>query len=277
MLLVVVVAIIFVVSSNLEEESSTSGAMEHVLDEQTIISQSQLWKEGDGLKIIVIGRLGTGKSTLIRSLFEENGHTVTIALDHGQRKPIFDMKSPVINNVPFSIMMWNHPKAEHISADKVTNLQKCDLILYVIKMSETRFPPQDSIIMKTLLDKTGPEFISKTVFVLTYANQVGSLDERAIYHKTKEILAKKALAWRSMINKKLNEHLKKEWHPEHFVYAGHPIEPMLYDEHWPSKVLATIFDKLDKSKRPALAKACKMYLLESLQGKYDNKPGGCVI
>ena len=274
-----VVVVLFVMTTPSSVSNKESDLPEPVqvnnftLDEQAIASQSQLWKEGDGLKILVVGRLGTGKSTLIRGLFEKDGHIVPLSLDRSRHKPTFDPKSLIVNDVDLLLMVWNHPKLEDVKSNKAGNLQKFDLILYIIKMSETRFPPKDSNIMKTLLEVLGPDFVSKTVFVLTHANQVGSLDDQNIHQKTMSILETKTRSWKQMIIDKLNEHSGVELQPVHFVHAGHPSEPKLYDIHWPSKVLETMFDQLGESKRPALSRACEKYWLSALQGSYE--AGGC--
>ena len=256
--------------------SETIEVVGPLLDAETITLQSNMWKEGDGLKILVLGRLGTGKSTFVQGMFEKTDQAEQSSVDRDRNKPGFSLKSLTVNQVPISVIIWSQPKIEHVDSKKLQELQNYDLVLFMIKMSETRFPPKDSTIMKTILEVLGPKFISKTVFVLTYANQVGSLDAEARFQQTKEILKSKTYDWKNMIIEKLNKHSETELKPSHFVHAGYPSIPMLYEVHWPSQVLETIYDTLEESKRPALARACKEFWLGALEGSYNQTRRSCV-
>jgi len=247
------------------------------LHAETITSQSEMWKEGEGLKILVIGRVGVGKSTFVQGMFEKTEHEEAISVDRDRNKPGFDSHSYTLNRVPISVIQWSHPKIEDVDSNKLQKIQNYDLVLFMIKMSETRFPPKDSIIMKTVLKVLGPEFISKTVFILTYANQVGSLDAKSVFQKTKATLISKTQNWREMIIEKLNKHSETELKPDHFAHAGHPSIPMLYDSHWQSQVLETMYDRLEESKRSALARACEKFWLGALDGRYHQERGSCAL
>ncbi len=254
----------------------TSNPVDNIgITENDIISQSQLWSEDSKIKMLAIGRLGTGKSTLVRSLFGKDGHKSPPTIDESRHKPTFNENSLVINGVPLSIMMWNQPKMDDLNSHSKSELDNYDIILYVIKMSDTRFQPQDGILMRTLIKTFGIRFINKTLFILSYANQVGYLDGKTVYQKTKENLASKTLNWKERIHSKLSEHSGVNLPHVDLVHAGHPLQPKLYDLHWPSKVLEMMFYKLNELKRPALARACEKYMVDALRGKYDDKPGGC--
>ena len=247
-------------TSLLQGENSDDSVQLVEVNEEMILQQSKMWVADDRLKVLVLGDKNTGKSTLIKGLFEKNEETKKFKRDHPEENKVD--KSLKLNGVPISVAIVNLP----LNASE--KLEDYHLIMYTIKATEPRYRPQDSITIAELKEH-GDEVIYKTVFVLTYANDVSELNNKSERLQSKEILTKKITEWENSVNKTLNFKVK----PEQFVLAGHPSEPELYGIHWPSEILAGIYYQLQGAQRHALARACESYWIRSLQG--NREPGNC--
>ena len=239
---------------------NTTASKSHAVNEQVILQQSKTWVADDGLKVLVLGGKNTGKTTLIKGLFEKNENGLKFARNQleDQSKVIKSLK---LNGVPIFVTIMNLP------LNPSEKLEDYHLIMYTIKATEPRYRPQDSIAIAELKEH-GAGITNKTVFVLTYAGEVADVDKGKL-QQSEEILIKTVSKWKKAVNETLNFKVK----PEQFVLAGDPSEPELYGTHWPSEILAGIYYRLEGTQHHALARACDSYWIRSLQG--NREPGNC--
>lgn len=226
-----------------------------LLSKTWINEQQKLWEGSEGLTILVVGRAGTGKSTLINGLFsvEEEQKKPT---SFNQNKPPFVAKKHVINKVPLSLMFWNSPKENSNEVEKVKDV---DLIVYTLKMSDPRFQPEDKKIMRILVEIFGTGFFNKTVFALTFANKVGFVDTHGKHQRNKETIETKKSEWKNMIMATLKELSDAELGSIPVVTVGHRSEPVLFDKLWLTEMLKAFLLQLKEGKHPALVKICEQH------------------
>ena len=224
------------------------------LDRTWINEQKKSWVEGRGLSILMVGRISTGKSTLINLLLGRKKET---KMRLGEKKPAFKSETLTINSVPLLLMSWSSPKLSDLNSTEMETVKDVDLIVYTLKMDDAHFQPKDITMMCNLVEIFGADFYKKAVFVLTNANKVGSLDKNSKRIMNKEIMETKKSEWRRMTIVKLEEvcGLKLESIP--FVPAGHSDMKILFGKHWPTEVLRAFLSQLEDVNYPALVKICE--------------------
>ena len=131
------------------------------------------------LDILLVGNTSTGKSALInKMIYSEDG--VAKEADDEQCKETLSVRyhrysvEGVIGNI------WDTPGLQDGTADvgidgilsdiKKGGFDKAGLMLYCIKLSNTRFQPEDREIIKILTKEIGKGIWERTIFVLTFAN-----------------------------------------------------------------------------------------------------------
>ena len=226
---------------------------EILLDRTWINEQKKSWVEGRGLSILMVGRVSTGKSTLINLLLGRKKET---KMRLGEKKP-FKSETLTINSVPLLLMSWSSPKLSDLNSTEMETVKDVDLIVYTLKMDDARFQPKDITMMCNLVEIFGADFYKKTVFVLTNANKVGSLDKYSRHIMNKEIMETKKSEWRRTTIVKLEEVCGVKLESILFVPAGHSDIKMLFDKHWPTEVLRAFLSQLEDVNYPALVKICE--------------------
>lgn len=162
-------------------------------------------KQSKTLEIFVIGKLGTGKSSLINSLlnrevtqegYAEEGYSlygVTKSTNsYGDnikkniRLPEFRL---TIHNI--HVTLWDTPGLQDPCTDKSKILEdikanvgdNADLYVYCTQMTQTRAEQGDIDAIADLTEALGKDFWKRAIFAMTFANQVTKPPN---YSKTKE-------------------------------------------------------------------------------------------
>ena len=127
------------------------------------------------IRMLVTGKTGTGKSTLINSLFgykvAVEGHNLTIETTEVKNH------TRIANGIP--LIIFDSPglqdgldEDEAYIEDMVRKCTKLDLILYTIRMDNERIPDDDIRAMVALTKAFGLKFWNNSMIVLTFANKV---------------------------------------------------------------------------------------------------------
>ena len=150
---------------------------------------AQAFHDGQNLKILVCGKTGTGKSSLINTMLgceifktggpgEESNFTfkastcqVTSVSTHIQNVSLEIFDTPAIQDARESL------HDDKCTEDIYKHCECADLVIYCVDMKETRWFPQDIKETKLLIDKFGIDFWNKTILVLTKANMMVQLNQ----------------------------------------------------------------------------------------------------
>ena len=210
--------------------------------------EMNMWEPNSQVSILVAGKSGTGKSTLINTLLRRDVEEVEDMVDsdvsHG---PIHNFEGPV------TVVFWDSSTEDN--QEKVEErINEVDLIIFTIRMDDTRLRPEDANGIRKLSSK----FLSSTrwknvLFVLTFANKVDYLNEYQRVTRSKEHFMKRFQQWRTHIYNILQE----EGVPEvdiPVIPAGHHAEPKLFnsDEDWMNILWDSIVHRAKGKARPAL-------------------------
>ena len=162
---------------------------------ETAISRSvpralQDWpsRGNEATDILVVGNSCTGKSALI------NGMILEEAAEEGaeaQGKGTIRVQAYSYSAGGVTVKFWDTPglqdgtdvDVEYIRDMKEEGCGKAQLMLYCIKMSNTRFQQEDHETIVNLTAGLGKEIWENAIFVLTFANDVIARLERKHKHR----------------------------------------------------------------------------------------------
>ena len=196
------------------------------VDIKLLEKQANDWKmDNRRLNVMFIGKHGSGKSSLATSVFDGAeipvDNTVTSAT----------LRDVSVNDVMVKLWEFSQPTQEIAQL-----LGAMDLVIYTLKMDDTRLRPDDMEMIQRLSKLGAPDLWEKSVIALTFANRVSSLDDRSREQRNKDGLRKKYNQWKEGIHKVLSEiELDDEVvHKIPFIPAGHRTQPRLFGESWMS-------------------------------------------
>ena len=162
----------------------------------------------DGLDILVIGKAGTGKSTLIKGLFGKN-----------VEKSVTDLSLPSIASSELSVdgssvkvTFWTSPGIYNGISEDLNRVEKMkeqisssDLVLYVLRMDDTRLRPEDIKTMQTLSKTFGDDLWTRGIVALTFANRVYYLDREQVMTRSKQHVSERRKLWEGHVYENLLE------------------------------------------------------------------------
>ena len=126
-------------------------------------------------KILVVGNSGAGKSALINRMMGKNVAAEAVDVWEGGTSRIHAYTYPGRD-----IRFWDSPGLQsgasrdikYISDMKKEGCTNADLVLYCINMSNIRIREEDHITITNLTKALGKDIWEKSIFVLTFANDV---------------------------------------------------------------------------------------------------------
>ena len=221
------------------------------------------------LKILVVGKHGIGKRTLVAELFGErqecSGDNQVYSSD--TRCDQFS-----INGVSIEVFISDTP---HL---KSHHLKMLDLVLLAIRMDDTRYRGDDQEVLEVLTRRTGPSVWSRGMLALTFANKVTFLDEAGMERQSKEHLMRKARHWVNSVHGTLrNEGVAQAILSEvPAVPVGHPSKVQLYDdtESWKTALIKCMIVRLKESDVAASA-AMWQVMKENIQLRKEESTIKC--
>ena len=129
---------------------------------------------GRELRMLVTGKTGQGKSTLINGVL--GGQVAKEGARANRCTTEVEGYTKTINDVPVTVfdspgLQDRTVKEEEYIQGMRDKCKKLSLVLYCTKMINPRLTDDDKHAMKKLTDAFGEEFWNFTVFVLTFANR----------------------------------------------------------------------------------------------------------
>ena len=244
-------------------------------------------KNSKSVSILVTGKTGTGKSTLINGIVGKEVAVPGNKLDpETSEVTAFPFKEGDITvNVFDSPGLQDGTKNEgKYLADMKAKCSDVDLVIYCIRMSEDRVPEAgpDVRAMKLLNETFGHEMWKNTVFLLTFANDVMASAEYEVGDEPSDqqnYFNKQLQDWQSLMRDHLLTAIRV---PKEIVEgiviipAGHRNEPMLPDSassvgesHWLSRVWLKVLASTKPRAQLALIKL-NLHRLHTREEEYKS-------
>ena len=248
---------------------------ESLRDKPELARQLKRLKETRAVSFLVTGKTGTGKSTLINGLIGKEVAKVGDTLDPETMK----VKGFPIKMHDISFVIYDSPGLQDGLKNELEYLKDIertckgvDLVLYTIKMTETRVNELEIGAMHKLTCAFGAEFWDHAMIVLTFANMVQ--DPSAMYNNDSEyhledFFEKKMSMWMKKLPEVLKDMQSKNCSNGDVIKipfatinripilpAGYPTLPHLPGhKYWFSKIWESSIFLLDDEAKVLMLKA----------------------
>ncbi len=143
----------------------------------------RLLKKDEHVSFLLTGKTGVGKSRLVNALVGE-----PVAVEGKTKDRCTSMVTPYSINIQgIEVRIWDSPglqdgtcNEESYLADMEEKLRKggMDVMIYCLKMDDTRFHEDDKRAIRTLTRAFGKKLWNNAVIALTFANKVKDPDAR---------------------------------------------------------------------------------------------------
>ena len=212
------------------------------------------------IRILVEGKTGNGKSTLVNALI---GEVLAEESQHVSREgETTELKHYSCEKNGIKMVVYDSPGFSGVGSVPDSDARKSidfDLSVFCIKMLETRFTPDcaDVIAMKRLTLTYGENCWKRTVIALTFANAADAvnIDMKLADKSQKNCLFRKQFKdWEDVIRRTMVDvlHISQAIADDVLIVAtGHYKIPTLFDQdHWQSELwlhclIATSIHSLD--------------------------------
>ncbi len=244
-------------------------------------------RKSKDISILITGKTGTGKSTLINGLV---GREVAKQGDNLDPETT-EVKKYSLSEGEITVDVFDSPGLQDGRKNEAKYLanikEKCsdvDLIVYCIRMSEEKVPTDgpDMKAIKLLNETFGPDMWKNTVFLLTFANDITGFAEYEVGDNPSDqqkYFIKQLQNWESLIRERLHTTvgISKEIVDAIIINpAGHKNEPLLPDSgctagesHWLSRVWLKALGSTKPRGQLALIKL-NLHRIQTKENEYKN-------
>lgn len=203
------------------------------------------------IHILITGKTGTGKSALINGIIGTNA-----SKEGGLLNPMTSKVEEYKRTTRgVKMLVYDSPGLQDGTKNEKAYLldmeKKCrgvDLVLYTIRMSDQRINVGDIEAMKKLNTAFGEKFWTRTIFVLTFANEVRDPEDPEDESSNQAFFEKRLQTWK----KKLPDKVMKELNVAKKIAQDIPIVPAGYYKkthlpgrrYWFSQFWRAMFDRM---------------------------------
>ena len=173
-----------------------------------MVDEIEWWlKKHNKFRVLITGKMGTGKTTLIKGLMEKYVPEADNILPHTIKVTPYEYEYDKINftfiDTPGLRDSSNSHKDYKYLKDMVKNNERPDLILFTIKMDDARLRSEDEATIKNVTDAFGWSTWKNAMFLLTFANKVSKVGSPPSSRENKVYFNKKRDDFSLLITKQL--------------------------------------------------------------------------
>ena len=223
------------------------------------------------INILATGKHAAGKSALVNGLIGEEVAPENDSLDPGTTKIVKYSRN--IDGIFFNV--WDSPGLEANTEDETLNVQmiakevpEADLLLFCIRMDESRLRKQDLNTIIHFTEAFGEEVWRHTVFAMTFANMVVPVRSKDDPQAKKDFFDERLKLWTEELEKALREAgvTKEIVEKVNIVPVGYYNDPTLPNgqENWLTVFWLVCLQAMKKQAQPALLKV-NLNRLQSVQ------------
>lgn len=220
----------------------------------------EMWDSSSSLDILMTGKTGSGKSTLVNGLVGEK------VIETKENKLSHDTTDVTGYNREVhgvQIRIWDSPGLQDRTQNEAAYIaqmkEKChsvDVVMYCIKMDETRLYNDDKEAILKLKNAFGKRFWDRTFFILTFANKIEPPNARK--NEPKEYFVERLTAWTDMLHELLEGvgiFINKEKFNKKVIPAGRSEQPNLPDrKYWMSVLWHNVLEEAEESAQGPMLK-----------------------
>ena len=175
-----------------------------------MVDKIESWlKRHNNFRVLITGKMGTGKTTLIKGLKEKYIPEADNLLPHTVKVIPYEYEHEKINLTFFDTPGLKESSDSHKDykylKEMVKNNEQPDLIIFTIKMDDTRLRPEDQVIIKNITDAFGWSTWKNALFLLTFANKVSKVGYTPDSRENKVYFNKKRDDFSLLITKELEK------------------------------------------------------------------------
>ena len=162
------------------------------------VEKIESWlKKHNNFRVLITGKMGTGKTTLIKGLKEKYVPEADNLTPHTVKVTPYEYEHEKINFTFFDTPGLRESSDSHKDykylKEMVKKNESPDLIIFTIKMDDTRLRPEDEATIKNVSDAFGWSVWKNAMFLLTFANKVskvgsppGSRENKVYFNKKRD-------------------------------------------------------------------------------------------
>ena len=223
------------------------------------------------INVLATGKHAAGKSALVNGLIGEEVAPENDSLDPGTTEIVKYSRN--IDGV--FIYVWDSPGLEANTVDETLNVEmiakkvpEADLLLFCIRMDESRLRKQDLNTIIHFTEAFGEEVWRHTVFAMTFANMVVPVRSKDDPVAKKKFFDERLQLWTEQLQKALSEAGVTQEIVEkvNIVPVGYYNDPSLPNgqENWLTVFWLVCLQAMKKQAQPALLKV-NLNRLKSVQ------------